>query len=374
MVFGEVGYVSLPYRGENALWAYSETSIGLGIVTVLSEREAIYKIARHPGRLSRWLTLDSLLIVSVVVVVMVVIVGYRSRKMVEPVFTLISAFKRVAAGEFSTKIRFKNQDERQLIVTAFNNMTLELEDGFRMKQGLEVAKEVQQHFFPEIDPALSDFDIAIRMSYCEETGGDHVDFLEGEHGEICIVVGDVTGHGIGAALHVATLRALVRSSYEVDSCLAHVVTSVNSKLTKDMGDSGRFVTLFMLKLDQRTKELHWVRAGHDPGWLVTNNGNKIVSLGGQGIILGVDGDFCYSENTIKGLESGDIIAVGTDGIWEASDREGKQFGKDRLEQTISKMSDKTASAICDSLLTDLEQFREGQNQEDDVSLVVIKVQ
>ena len=372
--FGEAGYVSLPYRGEQSLWAYSDTDMGLGILTILSEREALYKIARHPGRLSRWLTLDSLLIVSVVVLVMVIFVAYRSRKMVEPLFTIISAFKRVADGDFSTKITFKNKDERQLIATAFNNMTLQLEDGFRMRQGLEVAKEVQQHFFPEIDPTLSDFDIAIRMSYCEETGGDHVDALKGENGEICIVVGDVTGHGIGAALHVATLRALVRSSYEVDADLASVVTSVNSKLTKDMGDSGRFVTLFIVEIDPRTKELRWVRAGHDPGWLFANHGEKIVSLGGPGIILGVDGDFSYTENSIQGLESGDILAVGTDGIWEASDPEGNQFGKDRLEHTISRMSDKTASAICDSLLTELDQFRQGQNQEDDVSIVVIKVQ
>ena len=372
--FGEAGYFSLPYRGEQSLWAYSDTRNGLGILTILPVREVLYKIGRHPGRLSRWLTLDSLLIVSLVVVVMVIIVAYRSRKMVEPLFTIISAFKRVAAGDFSTKITFNNKDERQLIATAFNNMTLQLEDGFRMRQGLEVAKEVQQHFFPEIDPTPSAFDIAIRMKYCEETGGDHVDALKGENGKICIVVGDVTGHGIGAALHVATLRALVRSSYEVDSDLASVVTSVNSKLTKDMGDSGRFVTLFMAEIDPRTMELKWVRAGHDPGWLFTNHGEKIVSLGGPGIILGVDGDFSFSENTCAGLESGDILAVGTDGIWEASDPAGNQFGKDRVEQTLSRMSDKTASAICDSLLTELDQFRQGQNQEDDVSIVIIKVQ
>ena len=374
MRYGEAGYVSLPYRGEQSIWTYSDTNMGFGILNILPEREPLYKIVRHPGRLSKWLILDSFLIVSIVVVVMVVIVAYRSRRMLEPFFTIISAFKKVAGGDFSTKIEFKNTDERQMIANAFNTMTLQLEDGFRMRQGLEVAKEVQQHFFPEIDPAISDFDIAIRMSYCEETGGDHVDILKGDAGKVCIVVGDVTGHGIGAALHVATLRALIRSHYEMDSDLASVVTSVNSKLTADMGDSGRFVTLFLLELNPSTRELRWVRAGHDPGWLFTANGNNIISLDGPGIILGVDSDFAYSENHNNQLKSGNIILVGTDGMWESCDPEGNQFGKARMEQTISDMSHKAASDICDSLLTEVDQFRKGQIQEDDVSIVVIKVQ
>lgn len=372
--YGEVGYVSLPYKGELSIWAFSGTDIGLGILNILPEREALYRIARHPGRLSKWLTLDSLLIVSVVVVVMVIVVAFRSRRMLEPFFTLIAAFKSVAAGNFSTKLEFSDNDERQLIAHAFNNMTLQLEDGFRMRQGLEVAKEIQQNFFPQIDPPVSGFDIAIRMSFCEETGGDHVDVLKGLEGNVCIVVGDVTGHGIGAALHVATLRALIRSRYEIDSDLASVVTSVNTKLTKDMGDSGRFVTLFMLEINPASRSIRWVRAGHDPAWLFAADMDNITSLSGPGIILGVDKDFSYSENHSNHLKPGDIILIGTDGIWETCNPEGEQFGKGRLEQSVSKASHRSASEICDRLLTELKHFRKGQNQEDDISIVVIKVQ
>lgn len=372
MHYGEAGYVSLPYEGEPSIWAYSKTDFGLGILNTLPEREALYRIARHPGRLSKWLTLDSLIIVSVVVVIMVIIVAYRSRRMLEPFFTMISAFKSVAAGNFLTKLEFDIRDERQMIADAFNNMTVQLEDGMRMRQGLEVAKEVQQNFFPKIDPYMSDLDIAIRMSYCEETGGDHIDVLKGTEGKVCIVVGDVTGHGIGAALHVATLRALIRGRYKVDCDLASVITSVNSELTIDMGDSGRFVTLFILEINPISRKFRWVRAGHDPAWLYCKANGNIVSLSGPGIILGVDSEFIYSENYSDQLESGDVIIIGTDGIWETCDPKGNQFGKMRLEQIVSETSHKTASDICDSLISAVDNFRKGQNQEDDVSIVVIK--
>jgi sigma-B regulation protein RsbU (phosphoserine phosphatase) len=372
MPYGKSGYVSLPYEGEMSVWSYSETGIGLGILNVLPEREALYRIARHPGRLSKWLNLDSLLIVSVVVIIMVIIVAYRSRSMLEPFFLMVSAFKGVSSGDFSTRLKFKTKDERQMVASAFNNMTEELEDGMRMRQGLEVAQEVQHNFFPKTDPDAPDLDIAARISYCEETGGDYIDILDGDDGKICVVVGDVTGHGVGAALLMATVRSLLRARYEVDSDLAGVITSVNSKLAADMGDSGRFVTLFILEIDPASWESSWVRAGHDPAWLFCRNDGSIVSLSGPGVVLGVDGDFVYSEIKKDGLEPGDVILIGTDGIWETTNPEGTMFGKQRLEQLLSETSQQTASEICDSLITAVDHFREAQKQEDDVSVVVIK--
>ena len=377
MQYGKNGHVSVPFEGEVSVWAYSQTETGLGglgILNILPEREALYRIASHRERLSRWLSLDSLLIVSVVVVIMVIIAAYRSRPMLAPFFSLVSAFKRLSAGDFSAKLDFKIRDERQMVADAFNNMTIQLEDGIRMRQGLEVAKEVQHNFFPEIDPSISDLDIGVRMSYCEETGGDYVDVLNGKGGKVCIVVGDVTGHGVGAALLMATIRALIRGHYEADTNLSQVITSVNFKLTADTGDSGRFVTLFIIEIDPTSQELRWVRAGHDPAWLFRNTDSSIVSLSGPGIALGVDYDLIYSESYRDRLESGDVILIGTDGIWETSSPDGTQFGKHNLERILSENSKRTAEEICDSVIDAVNHFRGTQNQEDDVSIAVIKIQ
>jgi len=304
---------------------------------------------------------------------MVIIAVYRSRRMLAPFFSMVSAFERLSAGDFSTKLKFNTRDERQLVADAFNRMTLQLEDGIRMRQGLEVAREVQQNFFPKIDPHILDLDIAARMINCEETGGDYIDVLKGKDGTVCVVVGDVTGHGIGAALLMATIRALIRGRYEIDADLSQAITSVNCSLTADMGESGRFVTLFIIEINPASQELRWVRAGHDPAWLFCNADDSIVSLAGPGLAMGVDCDIIYSESHRDQLESGDVILIGTDGIWETCDTDGIQFGKHRLEQIVSENLNRTATEISDSLIAAVNHFRGDQNQEDDVSLVVIKV-
>jgi sigma-B regulation protein RsbU (phosphoserine phosphatase) len=374
--YAKDGYVSMPFMDEVSVWAYSkaETGLeGLGILNILPEREALYRIISHRGRLSRWLSLDSLLIVSAVVVMMVIIAAYRSRPMLAPFLSLVSAFERLSVGDFSTKLNFKTRDERQMVADAFNNMTLQLEDGMRMRQGLEVAKEVQHNFFPEIDPSISDLDIGVEISYCEETGGDYVDVLYGKGGKVCIVVGDVTGHGVGAALLMATVRALVRGKYEVISNLSQVITSVNFKLTADMRDSGRFVTLFIIEIDPTSQNMRWVRAGHDPAWLLRNADSSIISLSGQGVALGVVNDLVYSENYRDQMESGDVILIGTDGIWETSSPDGSEFGKHNLERILLENSTRTASEICKSVIDAVNSFRGTQHQEDDVSVAVIKI-
>lgn len=371
--YGEQGYVSLPYEGEVSVLAFSKIEIGLGILNILPEREVLYRITRHPGRLSRWLSLDSFLIVSGVVMIMVIIAVYRSRLMLVPFFSMVSAFRRLSEGDFSSRLEFSTQDERQMVADAFNDMTLQLKDGMRMRQGLEVAKEVQHNFFPEVATNISDLEIAAGMSYCEETGGDYVDVLQGKDGKICVIVGDVTGHGIGAALLMATIRSLIRGRYEIDSDLSQLITSVNHKLTVDMGESGRFVTLFILEIDPAVQKMRWVRAGHDPAWFFCNRDNSIVSLIGPGLALGVDSEFVYSGSCRDNLESGDVIVIGTDGIWETIDTDGHQFGKSRLEQIVSENLNRTATDISDSLLAAVSIFRGDQDQEDDVSLVVIKV-
>lgn len=371
--YGETGYVSIPYEEVQSLWTFSDTGIGLGIMNILPEQEALFKIARHPGRLGKWLSLDSLLIVSVVVISMVIIVAYRSRSMLEPFFDLISAFKRLSSADFSARLEFGAKDERQMVAEAFNSMTVQLEDGIRMRQGLAVAEEVQHNFFPQICSTIAGLDIGVRISYSEETGGDYIDVIEGEKGKVCVVVGDVIGHGVGAALLMTTVRALIRGRYEMDSNLANTISSVNEKLAVDMGDSGRFVTLFIMEIDTRIPEVTWVRAGHDPAWLLSREKEAITHLEGPGLTLGLDETFQYMPNEARGLGQGDIILIGTDGIWETSNSKGEWFGKPRVEQILQEHSDQTALELCDTLIDAVDQFRGDQHQDDDVSVAVVKL-
>jgi sigma-B regulation protein RsbU (phosphoserine phosphatase) len=237
---------------------------------------------------------------------------------------------------------------------------------------LEVAQEVQQNFFPESDPNIPGLDISPTVLYCEETGGDYIDLLREKDGTVGIIVGDVTGHGIGAALLMATARALMRGHYQTKADLTQIMNAVNRGLTTDIGDTGRFVTLFFLEVDLQSYRLKWVRAGHDPAWLFSANDGSVSFLDGPGMALGVSSAFRYAANVGDLLGPGDIILIGTDGIWETTNTKGVLFGKRRLERAVLENAHRTAAEISTAVMGSVIRFRGDAKQEDDVSILVVK--
>jgi sigma-B regulation protein RsbU (phosphoserine phosphatase) len=239
-----------------------------------------------------------------------------------------------------------------------------------------VAKEVQQNLLPQEIPNLRGFDIAAKSVYCDETGGDYFDFFPCEDEDCArfgIVVGDVTGHGVGAALLMATARALIRGLVTRPENLAESLTQVNSLLAADVRDSGRFISLFFLMIEEGSGAISWVRAGHDPAILYDPATDTVEELMGPGMVLGVEEDYSY-EHVDKTIETdGTIILIGTDGIWETHNGEGEMFGKDRLSQIIRKNNHKSAGVIQDAVLEAVRDFRGDTEQEDDITIVVIKV-
>lgn len=370
--YGSEGYVSLQFEDEAMLITYAEVDKALGIVNLLPEREVLYRIARHPRRLGHWLILDSFLAAGAVIVVMILLAVHRSRRMLDPFFAMMSAFKSVSEGHFSTRLAFKAMDERRMIAGAFNKMVADLEEGFRTRQALEVAREVQHNLLPETGIERSGLDIAARIRYCDETGGDYIDILEGKEARVAVVVGDVTGHGIGAALLMATVRALIRGSYPAMDDPAGLMDVVNRNLCADMGTTGRFVTLFLLEINIVTREMTWVRAGHDPAWLYRAATGDIRRLDGQGIALGVEQAYRFEVNRGVRMAPGDIVLIGTDGIWEAVGPESGFFGKDRVEAVLSKSAGLSATEIGEALMAAIDGFRQHLRLADDVSLVVVK--
>jgi sigma-B regulation protein RsbU (phosphoserine phosphatase) len=267
-------------------------------------------------------------------------------------------------------------DERELLARTFNEMVPQLEDRMYMRQALEVAKEVQQNLLPEGTPGIPGFDIAATSVYCDETGGDYYDFFpfgNSEHDQLGIVIGDVTGHGVAAALLMATARALIRSLSLSSQSLAECLTRVNNLLTTDIRQTGNFMSLFFLAVAASSRTVRWVRAGHDPGILFDPKTGSFTELKGPGLVLGVEEDYPYEERVQTVETPGTIIFLGTDGIWEAHNADGEMFGKERLHEIIRKNADKPPFAIQNAVLESLRIFRGDAPQEDDITLVVIKV-
>jgi sigma-B regulation protein RsbU (phosphoserine phosphatase) len=286
------------------------------------------------------------------------------------------AAERVAGGDYRNLLSVKTQDEVGELIRSFNSMVQQLKERMEMKQAMNLAMEVQQNLLPRKMPLIKGLDIAARSIYCDETGGDLYDFLEvdGRNADrIGIAIGDVSGHGIPAALLMATVRAFLKSRAAQTGSAAEIVSDVNHLVTQDTGDTGQFMTLFYASIDVGKKELRWVRAGHDPAVMFDPDTGSFAELGGQGMALGVNGGYDYREGGIIDLSAGQILLIGTDGLWETHNPSDEMFGKYRLEAIIRRHAQASADTILESIIQAVQEFRASAKQEDDITLAVIKV-
>ncbi len=284
--------------------------------------------------------------------------------------------ERVAGGDYEALLVAKTRDEVGELIHSFNTMVQQLKERMVMKQAMNLAMEVQQNLLPRDMPHLNGFDIAARSIYCDETGGDLYDFLEVDNPNadgLGIAVGDVSGHGIPAALLMATVRAFLKSRVSQPGSPAEIISDVNRLVTHDTDETGQFMTLFYAAIDAGKKELRWVRAGHDPAFLYDPRTGAFTELEGPGMAIGVDPEYPYREGGVIALAAGQIVLIGTDGLWETHDEAGEMFGKNRLESIIRQHAQNSADRIIDEIIHAVQEFRASAKQEDDITLAVIKV-
>ena len=266
----------------------------------------------------------------------------------------------------------KLRDDRDAII---GNMAF-VTDLTEQKKALALAAEVQRSLLPQSGLQLPGLDVAGKNVSCDEIGGDYFDFLEQKdypNAPFSIVVGDIAGHGVDAALLMTTARAFLRMRASQSGKISDIITEMNHHLTMDVLETGRFMTLFYLAIDPHQKSLQWVRAGHDPAILYDPHRNMFEELSGAGIALGVTEDFRYEENVKAGISDDQIIALGTDGIWEACNRDGIMFGKERFRDVIRSNATQNANNILSAVYEELDNFTRGQTSADDITLVVAKV-
>ncbi len=258
---------------------------------------------------------------------------------------------------------------------AIGNMAF-VTDMTEHKKALMLAGEVQKSMLPSEMPRVRGLDIAGRNVSCDEIGGDYYDFIwrrDSTKGMFSIVVGDISGHGVDSALLMTTARAFLRMRASQPGSISEIVTAMNNHLAHDTLDTGKFMTLFCLTIDPERQCLDWVRAGHDPALIYSPKQDEFEELKGIGIALGVSDGFQYAENHKTGLLNGQIIAIGTDGIWEAFNRAGEMFGKARYQDIIRKNADKSAEGILNAVYHELNEFTLGKKSEDDITLVIVKI-
>jgi sigma-B regulation protein RsbU (phosphoserine phosphatase) len=298
-----------------------------------------------------------------------------SRNLTLPFGEIIQTLRGVRNGEFGKKVQVTSNDEIGYTGDVINEMTDGLLERERMRQSLNLAKEVQQHLMPTSVPQLNGLDLAGTSIYCEETGGDYYDYLTrgvAQERKIGLVVGDVSDHGVPSALLMTTARAFLRQRFSISGSLSQIVSDANRQLARDVKESGRFMTLFLCEIDRASKLIHWVNAGHEPAMIFDPINAKFLELTGGGLPLGVSEKSPYEKFQGK-IEPGQIILVGTDGIWETQNPAGEMFGKDRFKKVVRAHSAKSAKQILSAVIGEIDNFSQAQQKADDVTLVVVKV-
>ena len=238
-----------------------------------------------------------------------------------------------------------------------------------IEQELRMARDIQQALLPKDSPQLDSWKISHRYLPAREVGGDFYDFLEPPGGRLGLVVGDATGHGMPAALVMATARSMLRAVAQASDSPGEVLRRTNDPLVVDIPPN-MFVTCFYGILDLSSGRLVYANAGHDPPYL-RRGGGDAEELRARGMPLGLMPGMSYEEKEIL-LEPGNSALLYSDGLVEAHDAGGGMFGFPRLRALVAEHGDEEKSLV-DSLLEELYSFtEEGWEQEDDITLLVLQ--
>jgi serine phosphatase RsbU (regulator of sigma subunit) len=252
---------------------------------------------------------------------------------------------------------------------ALNELTRRQRDA--LLNEVELAAEVQRLFLPRSDPETAAFEIAGAMHPARVVGGDYYDYLPRPDGRMRLVIADVSGKGVAAALLMSATAAAVQLETNEPRKLCDVADHLNNELLA-LQDNGRFVTVLLGELDPRSGQLKYVNCGHNPALVLRREGGEAVWLHAFCMPVGIMPAIECSLEEIK-LAPGDLMVWYTDGLTEASDRDLKEFGTKRLLESVRQHSEGTAREICDQIWRDVTAFTQRDSLDDDLTLMVVKM-
>jgi phosphoserine phosphatase RsbU/P len=307
-----------------------------------------------------------------------------TRTITGTVHYLYEGTRRVEAGDFDHEIRAVSRDQLGELAHSFNRMIRSVRDLLRVSaekqrldQEMKIAAQVQARLFPRSVPPseLLDFAPGICLP-ARQVSGDYYDFIAIAPGLIGIAIADVCGKGVSAALLMANLQAILRS--QVQACgesapqlrsIGEIVAQVNQRLAAVAPDAS-YVTLCYAEFDEKSSTLRYTNAGHNPP-LVWRATGEFESLECGGTVVGLFQEVSYEQGAVR-LYSGDLVVAFTDGLLEARNAAGEEFGEARICQVLQKHAGERADAIKQALLAALQTWTNGIEQEDDLTLVVFK--
>jgi serine phosphatase RsbU (regulator of sigma subunit) len=299
-----------------------------------------------------------------------------SRRMTRDLAHLSTGAERLASGDLDARVTVKSKDEIGRLAATFNRMAEDLRTNQerllaqeRLRKELEMCRRIQEEMLPH-DPLRSAFVEVKGLSLpAREVGGDFFNYFLLPNGEAALLVGDVSGKGVPAALLMANLQATLRARLPLEPDLAALATHLDAEIEQTTPGAA-YLTLFMAVLDGAAGHLRYVNAGHNPPFLLRADG-RVEALGSTGRPLGLLSGGGYEQAQVS-LSAGDSLFLYTDGVVESEDPDGDAFGMDRLQAMLVEERASGLDGILHRVEESVRAFRGGTEAADDATMVVLK--
>jgi len=268
--------------------------------------------------------------------------------------------------ELTIEKSLKEIEEYKLVLSAHNKL-------IALQQELDIATTIQTSILPKTFPPFperKEFDIYAKMIPAKEVGGDLYDFFLIDKYRLGVVIGDVSGKGIAAALLMAVCKTLLKSTACKGIPADNILSEVNNILV-DESPSNMFVTVFYGVLDTRNGNFDYCNAGHNSPYIISNDGKVSQLKDVGGLLLGAMKDVEYDSNVIA-LKPGDSVFFFTDGVTEAFNGNNEEFGDKRLSEFLREKNSITSNEIVDHLFKEVKMFSNGVEQSDDITCLALK--
>ncbi len=396
---GESGVSRATLDGEDVFFAFEPmTNIPWTVITVITVsetleasiagEEAINALSDEAGEaIDNTLAFSAILLLIAVAVVAGLAMFFSStfsRRLTNPILNLKAGVQEIADGNLDAQINLETGDELETLADAFNTMTSSLKtyihdlttvtaEKERIGAELTVATQIQSSMLPSIFPAFperSEFDIYASMQPAKEVGGDFYDFFLVDEKHLGMVMADVSGKGVPAALFMVIAKTLIKNHAQNGQQTDVVLSLTNNQLCEN-NDASMFVTAWMGILNIETGHLRFSNAGHNPPLLRQPDGQYEYLQSDPGFVLAGLEDMDFSQESIT-MQPDAQLFLYTDGVTEAIDTAEELFGEERLQGVLNAHQSASPHELLDEVTQQLEQFTVSMEQFDDITMLSIR--
>jgi phosphoserine phosphatase RsbU/P len=257
-------------------------------------------------------------------------------------------------------------------ITELKKVQRMLLENARINRELEIAEEIQESFLPACPPQLPGLLMACCCQPAAHVGGDYYDFFTPEAGMVDLVIADITGHNIGAALLMTETHSVLHAKVRGSRSPGKLLAAVNDLLYDDLCRAELQISMFYARFDRENSMLTFANAGHNRPLLYRSRDGVLEELDADGLLLGIMRGVRFEEKSV-GVDTGDILLMYTDGVTEAENVQGEPFGAGRLGRIVTAQCQGHPQQMIDTILAELATFSEAISRADDVTMVAIKI-